>query len=181
MDFPPFHSPFDPPPDPAYLRFLKGLKEVTADPAGKETWRWHGREGKWYVYDTAKFGMEDFGAADTSPQNALFSQWGIPHSKWVVNEFQVPDLFGRLQKAYTALVATHPKAANLVWSPWGGGDWRNAFERPPGVPPPTTKPPPQPPPACMKRIEDVQAYERSGVITHDQAQRLIEKIVAECT
>jgi hypothetical protein len=172
---------FGPPTDPAYVNFLDGLKKVTGDPKATSIWRWHPRDGKWYSYDPAKWVIEDLGLADTSPENALQQEWGFPNSTYRVQELFAPELFERLKKASAAYLGRFPRA-NLVWSPWGGGDWRNAFERgrdphpPPGPHPPSTLPP-----ECVKRVEEVKEWERRGFITHDQAQKQIDAIVAECT
>lgn len=173
---------FGPPTDPAYSRFIAGLKKVAADPKLEGARRWHGREQNWYVYDRVKWGFEDVGLADTPPESALRQDWKIPHSTWSVVDFSVPQLFERLQKAFAAYSRSFPKG-NLVWSPLDGGDWRNAFERPADRPKP---PPPKGngvtlPEAAVKAIEQVKEYERRGFITHEQAQRMIAAIIAEHT
>ncbi len=89
----------------------------------------------------------------------------------------VPDLFERLAKAYAAW--PHKNVQNVVWGPWGDGDWRFAFLRN-GSPPPTGEKPKPVPEACRKRIEEVQAFEARGYITHAQAQKMINTIVEEC-
>jgi hypothetical protein len=171
---------FGAPTDPAYLSFLEGLKKVAADPKATSRWRWHPRDGKWYTYDPTTYVIEDLGLVDTSPEMAFRQSWGFPDSTYQVVEMFVPELFERLKKAAAAHLARYP-SANLIWSPWGGGDWRNAFERGRQPHPPTDPHIPTLPPECVKRVNDVQEWERRGYITHDQAQLQINAIVAECT
>lgn len=176
---------FGAPTDPAYTRFLEGLRSVVADPVGKRTWRWDGGDQKWYAYAPDKWGFEDFGAPDTPPEGAVTEHWNLPQSTWEVHDLWVPGLFDRLQKAFTKLSRSYP-TANLVWSPWGGGDWRSAFKRAGPLPKP-----PKPdeksgkkvdlPQKALESIEQVKEYERRKIITHDQAQKMIASIVAEYT
>ena len=167
------------PTDPAYERFRDDLKKVAKDPDRTARWRWHARDGKWYAYAEGDWVLEDVGLADTSPQMAMQSAFGFPKPSWSVNELFLPDLFRRLQGAYAEAETKYPGA---VWSPWGGGDWRNAFKRSGPIPvPPKPDDPPPLNPECERRIKDVQTYHRRGFITYDQQQVLIADIVAECT
>lgn len=175
-----FDVPGQPPADPAYERFRVGLMEVVDSPSRTNRWRWHSGDGKWYVYAAEDWVLEDVGIPDTSPQLAIQQKWGFPESTWSVSELFLPDLFRRLG---TASKATNTRYPDAVWSPWGGGDWRNAFKR-------TGPIPPRPPngngrgpidPECERRIKEVQTYHQRGFITYDQQQQLIAEIVAECT
>jgi hypothetical protein len=171
---------FGAPPDPAYAPFLAGLKQVVADPDGKVHWRWHPKDSKWYAYDPAKYALDDsYRLPDTPPEMALEQNFGWPKSSWELREMFVPDLFSRVRKAYDSISQRYPQAT-LVWSPWGDGDWRSAFERsnpgPGGGPGPGTELPQE----CLRQIEQVQQQQRRGWITPDQARRLIAAIIAEC-
>lgn len=165
---------FGPPIDPAYTRFLEGLKKL-----GQYDW-WHIKDEKWYRYESAKWGMEDIGLPDTSPGNALnaqFVRW--TEREWTVQELWVPDLFKLLRKVGTKYIQMYPNL-NLVWTPRGGGDWRVAFKRKPSDPwkEPERKPPP--PPRCLEQIEQINEYQRRGLISVDTARRLKEAILTDC-
>jgi hypothetical protein len=175
-----FSLPSNPPTDPAYLRFLDGLKRLGADPRGSATLHWHPRDEKWYTYAPVEWGMEVSRLPPTPPGLALRARFGWPTpAGWDVNEFEVPELFARVQQAYAR---SGRPTANLVWAPADGGAWRIAFQRaaspPPHVPIPTGVPLPPP---CVARAKQVQEWERRGFVTHDQAQAMINAIVAECT
>src|SRR5438552_2157071 len=167
-----------PPTDPAYERFLQGLVEVAEH---KKPWRWHGRDQKWYTYDdSAKWILEDAGLADTPPGTALRpDNLGFPTS-WTVQKLFVPDLFAALRSAYGKIVAQYPKLANPVWSPWGGGDWRNAIQRA-GGPGRQGPIPPELPAAALARIARVRAFEARGDLTADEAAKIVAEIVREYT
>lgn len=165
---------FGAPTDPAYLRFLAGLKQVAADPAVKVRWRWHPKDGMWYAYPDAAWGLEDVGLPDTSPGYALQEEWSTGKRTWSVRELQVPGLYSQVQGDYPRNLGRTP-GRNLVWGPFDGGDWRHAVARTGGGGGGGLDP------ACVKRINDVRAYERAGHIPHDEAQRQINAIVAECT
>jgi hypothetical protein len=170
------------PTDPAYLRFLEGLRTVAGDPIGKD---------RWYEYSRKEWVLEDLGLADTPPETALsmdFPRFNIqdmkfdtaPHAR-TVYESGVPDLFQRVQKAHASLVQRYPHAT-LVWSPWGDGDWRSAYKRVDGSPNiDETDDKTGVPADCVRRINEVGEYRRRGLITNDQAQKLVAAIVAECT
>jgi hypothetical protein len=170
---------FGPPIDPAYTRFLEGLKRLSKGKNPNE--RWDAKSEHWYTYDPAKWGMEDLGLTDTSAEQAFRKNYQtFPQLTWEITEIFVDDLFLRLRKVGASYMKMYPHAT-LVWVPWGGGDWRAAFERthPSPLPPPLGSGPL--PPECVKSIQQVQEYARRGFITHDQKQRLIESIIAECT
>jgi hypothetical protein len=166
---------FGAPPDPAYGRFLSGLKEVVE--SGKD-WRWHGRDQKWYTYARGEWIMEDAGLADTRPEMALTPDYGSFPPSWNVVDFGVPGLFARLKGAYAAIVAMYPRIGNPVWSPWGDGDWRNAIRRGavgPGEGNVVL------PAEALNRIARVRAFEARDDIPHDEAQEIINEIVREYT
>jgi hypothetical protein len=171
-------SGLGPPPDPAYIRFLDGLKAAAAS-APPVLSCWHGQDEKWYLYAWREWALVDVYVAPTPPGLALMQEYGaFPKTSWRVNEFSVPDLFSRVQQAWRAL---HPRfsAMPLVWT-FPKGEWRQPLKRQTPTPPPPA-PPQVTDPNCVKRIQDVRAYEQAGYISHDQAQRLIERIVADCT
>ena len=177
-EIPEFKIPGAPPTDPRFLEFLRGLKYFAEEPFERGTNRWHPRDGEWYLYDPKSWVIEDLGLPDTAPESALQQNFMKP---WEVRESSVPDLFERLEKAKASYASRVPLAKNLVWSPLGGGDWRNAFKRTSQPPPTNPGPHPPLPEPCVKRVDEVNEWRRRGLITEDQAQRLIEAIVAECT
>jgi len=173
--------------DPKYARFVSGLKAIASLEAIHLMDRWDHREGKWYAWHAPTWVLEDIGAADTPPGLALVD-WtmnaGAPD--WQLVESWVPDLYSRVNAAYESHKRRWPEL-RLVWGPWGGGDWRYAWDS--TAPPPPRPPKPEPPwripgtlpPHCVVRIEAVQDAVRRGFMVHDTAQRYIDQIVAECT
>ena len=156
------------------------MKQVVADPDGKVHWRWHPKDGKWCTYDPAKYALDDsYRLPDTPPQRALRENFAWPKSSWELQEVFVPDLFTRLRKAYESLRQRFPQA-NLVWSLWGEGDWRNAFERTTPLPPDKGSGSGMLPQECPDQIEQVRKQLQLGLLTPDLAKRLIAAIVAEC-
>jgi len=175
---------FGAPPDPAYMRFLEGLRALVRDPAGTSASRWHPADTKWYPYPVSDWLLEDLSIPDTAPGEALKEHLpyfaGSTHS-WELQEFWVRDLFDRIQKVFARESPLHPRS-NLVWSP-SGGRWRNAIRRTSSLPPPSQGPAPRPqlPAECVQRVEQVREWIRHGYITHDQGQTMINAIVDECT
>lgn len=180
---------FGPPTDPAYVRFLDGLKKAAADGLDASRWRWRGADQHWYTYKVTEWVLEDVGLPDTSTRYAVTSGRGFegPDAPsgwggWEVIDFAVPDLFKSVSKMYSIIAPRWPAA---VWSIWGHGDWRNAFRRN-AVPPPPA--PPRPPDftpqlnaECLRRVNEARQWAASGVITATQSQKIIAQIVAECT
>lgn len=177
-----FESPLSPPTDPDYLTFIAGLKKI-ADAESVHAWdRWDPNDGKWYRWEPAEWVLEDVGLADTSVGLTLQDKsFGLGAPNWEYLDFGAPQLFRSVNAAYKTYKARMPNL-RLVWGPWGGGDWRSAWQRPPGHPHPH---PPSPPgtlaEGCRERIAWVRDSERRGYIVHDVAQRMINEIVAECT
>lgn len=169
-------SPFGAPPDPAYTAFLDGLKRVNKQPVGKSLERWHPKDAHWYTYDPKVYGQEDVGAPNTPPDGALSQKLAGGASfeyRWELHEFQVPDLFARVKKDYETLRSRNPKA-DLVWTPADGGEWRGAFKRPPQI---SDKGPLSA--DAISLIAEVRDLERTGDLTHDEAEARIKKIKAE--
>jgi hypothetical protein len=171
---------FDPAPtDPAYVAFLAGLHAVAADPTGRANDRWHALQSNWFTYDPAKWGMEDVGAASTSPGMAL-GHLGFGQTPWTVWDFAVPGLFTELASAFARLAAWHPKG-NFVWSPWDGS-WRIALERSAPVPPvPAKQYPPLAtlPQIAQEKIAMIQRMGREGSISRAVEQEEIQRILDE--
>lgn len=176
-----FQLPNQPPPDPAYLRFVEGLKTQAADPNATQWWRWHPGDGKWYVYSPAAWIMEDARFPDTPGGYALEDAFDIALTglRWKLKEFYLPDLFRRLTQAYGNLRRQFP-TSTPVWTPRGGGDWRNAIRRPPEGPVPDTGSKTGLSPACLAEIEKIRAYAREGYVSMATAQRLIDRVVENC-
>jgi hypothetical protein len=185
---------FGPPADPVYLRFLDGLRVALTDSMDQKRWRWRGFDQKWCTYSVADWVLEDVGLPDTGTGTAVGSGWslegpdapdlpvlfGMKWHNWEVNELSVPELFRRVARDYQLHAGRWP---NAVWSPWGHGDWRNAFQRKPAA-----TPVPAPAPGsivlnaeCQSRVREAREWARLGVITVAQAQNMIEQIVAQCT
>src|SRR5438105_7053439 len=115
------------PTDPAYTRFIDGLKQIASDLSAKGTWRWDAKQQKWSDFPASSWVIEDLGLADTTPEPAI-RQWGYPVNAWEIQDYAVADLLARIQKAHASFAVKYSNAT-LVWSPWGGGDWRNVYER----------------------------------------------------
>jgi hypothetical protein len=164
-------SSFGAPPDPAYTAFLDGLKRFAALPVGKSVERWHPKDAHWYSYDPKDWGEEDLSAPKTPPESGLTEGFSGFGQKWELHELQVPDLFARVQKAYATLSSQHA-TANLVWTPAGGGEWRNAFKRP-------TKGSDGTPPIAITLIAQVRQLEGTGDLTHAEAEARIKQIKAQ--
>lgn len=172
MTFPTFGEPVD----PDYLAFKTGLVKAVADPDDKWRLRWDPASREWYRFSLDAWGFEDIGLADTSPEGAVRqSGWPI---KYEVQSFGFPSLWERLEKSHNAYAVRYPRM-RLVWSPWGGGDWRGAFKRAGSPPPaPPQPPPPRPPSArAMKQIREIEGWRDRGYISADQAQKMILAVI----
>lgn len=171
------------PPDPIYLAFRDGVLRANDDLTDAWRWRWSPRNNGWFTYAVAQWVLDDVAVADTSAGFAFdIIRDDDPDVERARSASVLPDLFRRVQAAYSVHRARWP---NLVWSLHGGGDWRNAMSRHGSPSGPTVDPDVDSasslPLECKKRIADVRAYAARGDITSAQAQRLIAKIVEECT
>ena len=172
------------PVDPVYAAFRDGVVKVNDDLRDAFRWRWSPKHKGWFAYSVKDWILDDVGIADT-PAGSSFEL--IKNDDPAVERARaiswLPAVFADVQAAYARHQRLWP---NLVWSWRGGGDWRNSMSRakPDGGPEPG-EPDPDPigslPPECEKRIADVRAFAASGHITAAQAQRLIAKIVEDCT
>lgn len=176
------------PVDPVYVAFRDGILRADDDVTDALRWRWSPRHRGWFTYPTAKWILDDVQVADT-PAGYSFDliKGDDLEGEKARARMWVPPLFRAVQAAYARHSASKP---GLVWTWRGGGDWRDAIQRPP-QPAPVPDPDPDPPPngdpyaslnaECKRRIDEVRAWAARGDVTSVQAQRMIAKIVEECT
>lgn len=176
------------PTDPVYVAFRDGVIRANDDVTDAWRWRWSPRHKGWFTYAVQKWILDDVGIADTSAGSSfdLIKNDDLAVERARATGF-LPVVFRDVQAAYARHTSRWP---NLVWSWRGGGDWRNAMNRArpdyPDTDPETGSGPADDPidrltPECKQRIADVRAFAARGDITTAQAQRLIAKIVEECT
>jgi hypothetical protein len=171
------------PVDPVYAAFRDGVLKANDDLMDVHRWRWSPKHKGWFTYSVKDWILDDVAAADTPAGSFDLIKNDDPMVEQARATLWLPDVFANVQAAYARQQKRWP---NLVWSWRGGGDWRNAMSR---VKPDPAQPPggkdPGPvgriPAECERRIADVRAFAASGHITAAQAQRLIAKIVEECT
>ena len=174
--------PGQPPTDPAYTRFVEGLTKAVAE--RDRNWRWRPNDQHWYVYAPSEWILEDLAVAKTSANDVVRQKAGTFPAQWEIHagaDFTgLPSLFGSLAAAYTLLHQRYP-GANLVWTPWDDGVWRNAIQRPPSTPRDPGKPRGTVPREALERIERVEEFERLGKISRDDAAAMTKAIIAEYT
>jgi hypothetical protein len=132
--------------------------------------------------------LDDVGLADTAPGSSFhLVQNDEPRVELARADTFLPDLFARVQENHKKHRATW---SYLVWTWHGSGDWRSAVPRTP-APDPYPVPDPWDPgdgdwttglnAECVQRVRDVREWVRRGDITAADGQRLIRRIVEECT
>jgi hypothetical protein len=171
-------NPLQEPLDPTYVAFRDGLLNAINDLADAHRWRWSPRKKAWAEYPASGWIMDEVGIADTpagSGLDQLFNA-GSPEVAKARASYWLPPVFKEVQGAYARHEHNWP---DLVWSWRGGGDWRNATKRPDG--PIKDGGDRKLDPECEKRIEDVRSFQARGDITAAQAQKIIAKIVEDCT
>jgi hypothetical protein len=137
-------------------------------------WRWHPLDGVWYSYSADKFILDDVGLPLT--ETPVGWRWKPPDEPsdafWKYNDSTLADAFRNIEAAYGGFKTRYPHA---VWNP-RSGEWRAALRRTTGTGghghgDPST--------SAQLRIANVRKAEAEGLITHEQATRLIEDILAE--
>jgi hypothetical protein len=169
--------------DPSFIAFREGLAKAVKDSADRWGWRWHPRDNKWYVYSSTEWVLEDLGLPDTSPEEAVKKKSTWPTPTYEVQSFFLERLWERLRKAANSYSSRHP-GVNLVWSPWGDGDWRSAFKRTPGVPPVRRNGDHvdvRLPARALEQVKEIEEWQRRGYISADQAQKMINEVIARNT
>jgi hypothetical protein len=159
------------PVDPAYEALRDGILRARADMADLQRWRWSPGRGQWLSLPITDWMLENTQLPDTAQPESMYLAHGDPS----LLDMYVPELFAAIRAAYDRYKSRWP---DLVWSSHGGGDWQNLVRRTTGVPVP--RPWPRPTPECEPRIQEVHQYAATGVITSAQAQKLIDRIVADC-
>ncbi|TQM65059.1 hypothetical protein [Humibacillus xanthopallidus] len=180
---------FGPPADPAYLSFRDGVMVANDDLPDRFRWRWNPGHKRWFTYPASKWILDECGVTNTTPGSGFDL---IRNDDSAVERARadtwLPELFARVSEAYEKQRRLWP---NLVWTFHGGGDWRSAVAREGGYPdvdhPGDTAPPDDASwtdglnPDCVKRVNEVREWIRLGAITTADGQRLMRKIVEDCT
>ena len=136
---------------------------------------------KWFTYAAKDWVFEDLGIPDTSPEGAVKKKEVWPTPVYEVESLFLRALWERLEKAATSYRSQYP-GLNLVWSPWGDGDWRSALRRwPEQGPAPGDKVHVRLPPRALEQIKEIKEWQRRGYISADQAQKMINEIIAGTT
>jgi hypothetical protein len=164
---------FGAPTDAGYTAFRNGYLRALDDITDALRYRWSPAHKNWYTYSPVSWILDDVSVSDTpGPQGYLSSN---------ATDLWLPDVYKRVTADYERYRARWP---GLVWTWWGGGDWRVAIMRtgndrtgPGGTP--GTRPPLNP--ECERRVNEVHEWLRRNVITAADAQRMIRDIVARCT
>jgi hypothetical protein len=181
--FPQIKNTFGPPPDPAYVRFIDGLEDHLRGLDSPERWRWHPPTSDWYRYPISDWILEDVGLAPTeSYVECKFEQFtsGWERVPQMPSSFKLPSLFAEVAQAYQKLKT---RTAYPVWSA-RTGEWRNAVKRTDGVGGPVRIDEIDEgrlPKVARDRIARVRDAERQGLISRDEAAKLIVDIVDEYT
>jgi hypothetical protein len=182
-----FNSLLGEPTDPVYIAFRDGVMKANNDVTDAWRWRWSPKFKGWFTYSVDRWILDDVGVVDT-PAGSSFHliNNADPNVEEARTTMFLPPVFRAVEGAYQQHQTRWP---NLVWTWLGGGDWRNAMDRADphqGHPTPDKTPPTDDPidrltPECKQRIADVRAFAARGDITTAQSQRLIARIVEECT
>ena len=169
------------PVDPAYIAFKTGLEKAVSDAGDRWRMRWNPQSKKWFGYPVAEWIFEDLNIPDTSPEGAVKKKATWPQPTYEVQRLYLNDLWDRLEKAARTHATQYPHL-KLVWSPWGDGDWRNAVQRK-SAPPPQPPPPRRPSldPRVEEQITQIEAWRERGYISADQAQKMINAVLAAAT
>ena len=168
-----FTSPYDPPTDPKYIRFKKGIDSwVLEKPAALELrWSPWEHDGSWLRYPRTKFTHVDLGEPPGPPSPLeLKWNWGGNHTyESRVIAFEWPRIFKEVEARYARFSHAHPRA---VWNIYDGS-WRSVIygvagtgRRPAKV-------------ELEEKIAEIKDLEARRVITNEQAQRRIDELLQE--
>lgn len=154
--------------DPAYLRFVDGVRRYWGRFELPEAIRWHPREYDWHTYKPPKSQLLEVGIAD-GPRIS------DPNAKSYYGDVSV-DWWDDVRAKYASVAARYP---NAVWNPQTG-EWFNAVvqgavERVP-VPPGTDDGIPD---WLRQEIENIRASVRAGIISPSKGSELISDKVTE--
>ncbi|MGW7172229.1 hypothetical protein [Streptomyces xanthophaeus] len=172
-----------PPTDPAYLRFVEGLKAHIETLDTPERWRWQPSNGYWHQFRFEGWILEDVSISPTpSPvdyQVADLTPQGFTYTPTMPSSFELPPLYQAITNAHAQFKGRFPYA---VWS-GRTGQWRNPVKRPPGSG--YTRSPDVDegglPYECRQRIARVREAVVLEYITRDEGARLISAIIDEYT
>jgi hypothetical protein len=167
---------FGPPEHPHWRRFVDGMETYLTGADSPARWRWHPKDGVWYSYPSVNFILDDVGIAPTeTPAEFQWTPADKPQDAFYkYNDWQLADAFRKIEAAYDGFKSRYEHA---VWNP-RSGEWRAALRRT-AAPQPTPPPPPPPPESAKVRIAKIREAEARRLITRDDAQKLIDDILAE--